>query len=70
MARKRRRPLTADEISGQQGTVLPNRVALSLVLGSVAAAAGLLGAASAASQQAAPAAGAEAEQVAEVVQES
>ena len=70
MARKRRRPLTADEISGQHAAELPNREALSLVFGSVAAPAGLLGATATASQQAAPAAGAEAEQVAEIVQES
>ena len=68
MARKRRRPLTADEISGQHAAELPRREALSLVFGSVGVPAGVLGAA--ASGQAAPAAAAEAEQVAEVVQES
>lgn len=71
MAKKGRRPLTADDISGQHAAELPRREALSLVFGSVAAPAGLLGAAGAASSQSAAAtAGAEAEQVAEVVQES
>jgi hypothetical protein len=70
MARKPRRPLTAGEIAGQHAAELPRREALSLVFGSVSMPPGVLGAAGAASQQAAPAAGAEAEQVVEVVEES
>jgi hypothetical protein len=69
MARARK-PLTAGEIAGQHAAELPRREALSLVFGSVSLPPGVLGAAGAASQQAAPAASAEAEQVAEVVKEA
>ena len=71
MAWKRRRRRTPDEVSGQHAAERPRREALSLVFGSVGVPPGLVGAAGAASSQSAAAAtGAEAEQVAEVVQES
>ncbi|HEV8633158.1 MAG TPA: hypothetical protein VG370_02790 [Chloroflexota bacterium] len=59
MARKRRRPLTDEEIGKQSGTELPRREALSLVFANVAAPANLAAALSPASSQSAAASNAE-----------